>query len=220
MWLSIVTLHGSPHEIALGAAVGMFIGLTPTFGIQIILAIVVSTALKCSRPAAFVTVWVTNVFTLVPIYAFCYVVGQWFHPGKGYSIEEAYDRFEGLLRVMRKFEFWEIWSQSVEMTRMVGNMFVPLLIGGVLVGLVAGAITYGLTLWGVNRYRRLREAIKTRHYEELPGIGKVISIVKEKREERARNAADSSEEDQDEADSDPDLAVNSRADDASEHGRP
>lgn len=187
MWLSVVTLNGSPHQIALGAAVGIFIGISPTFGLQIIMAIVVSTLLKCSRPAAFITVWVTNVFTLVPIYAFCYVVGQWFYPGEGHSLQEAYKRFDGLLREMSRFEFWEFWNQFKEMIRFMGGMFVPLLIGCTLVGGLAAGLTYPLTLWGVYRYRRLRQALRQAHLPQLPGIGRAVGIVKERRSGRRQD---------------------------------
>jgi len=67
----------SPHERALGAAVGVGVGLLPVSPFQIPVLALICIKLKCFRALAFVTVWVANPFTYVPIYAADYVIGSW-----------------------------------------------------------------------------------------------------------------------------------------------
>lgn len=67
--------HASAEEVAQGFALGVFIGITPTFGLHIILAIVCAAYLKKNELAAILGVFVTNPITAVPVYYFCFHVG-------------------------------------------------------------------------------------------------------------------------------------------------
>ena len=53
----VVALRATPHQIAMGAAVGVFLAFTPTFGLQMALAIVVAFVFRISKAA---TVLVDN----------------------------------------------------------------------------------------------------------------------------------------------------------------
>jgi uncharacterized protein len=160
-------LHGSPHKIALGAALGMFIAITPTFGIQLILAFIIASIFRASRPAALISVWVTNIFTLAPIYAFCYLVGAVFVPDADLSMREVYGTMTQLVVSLGSLSFWEIWSQTKVVARLGWDMFLPMLIGGCIVGAVAGAATYPVVYWGVKRYRTVKEMLKHVHLPHL-----------------------------------------------------
>src|SRR3990170_1730378 len=50
----LVNLRASPHEIALGCALGAFVSITPLLGVQTILAVVLALALRASVPAAII----------------------------------------------------------------------------------------------------------------------------------------------------------------------
>jgi hypothetical protein len=69
-------LRGAPEEIAKGLALGIFIGLTPTFGFQMLLAVCLAVMLKENKFAAVLGVWVTNPFTAPFIYALEYESGR------------------------------------------------------------------------------------------------------------------------------------------------
>jgi uncharacterized protein (DUF2062 family) len=73
--------QGSPHDVALGFAAGLFVALTPTCGIQTILAALVAHALRANRAIPLALAWLTNPVTVVPIYYFEYRVGLLFLPG-------------------------------------------------------------------------------------------------------------------------------------------
>jgi uncharacterized protein (DUF2062 family) len=73
--LRFVRLQGTPHEISKGIALGICIGMTPTFGIQMPLAILFAWMLRESKVAAVLGVWITNPLTAPFIYAVEYETG-------------------------------------------------------------------------------------------------------------------------------------------------
>ncbi len=72
----ILVEDNSAHSIAMGLAIGVFIGLLPIFGFQMIPVVAISIRFKINKLAAIAGVWVTNPFTFIPIYSFNYWVGQ------------------------------------------------------------------------------------------------------------------------------------------------
>ena len=60
MLVRFVRLRGLPEEIAKGVALGIFIGMTPTFGFQMAIALLFAYLLRENRLAAILGVWVTN----------------------------------------------------------------------------------------------------------------------------------------------------------------
>ena len=68
-------IRGSPKEIALGFALGLFIGMTPTIGFQMPIAVFVAALFKWNKISAAVAVWITNPVTAPFIYSFSYFVG-------------------------------------------------------------------------------------------------------------------------------------------------
>lgn len=48
----MIHLQGSPHKIALGAAVGVFLSFLPTFGVGALLAILLATIFRLNKIAA------------------------------------------------------------------------------------------------------------------------------------------------------------------------
>ena len=64
----IFEIKDSPHSIALGLAVGLWISLTPTVGIQMTLALIVCTLLRANVLIAVAMCWVSNPITFVPMY--------------------------------------------------------------------------------------------------------------------------------------------------------
>ena len=75
----VLTLDDTPHSIALGTAIGMFVGLTPTVGIQMMVVLAVAGITQrlfhFNRLAGLITVYVSNPLTIVPLYAAFYYIG-------------------------------------------------------------------------------------------------------------------------------------------------
>lgn len=76
---SLLALDDTPHAIALGTAIGMFVGMTPTVGLQMFLVIGIAAATRplfhFNRVAGLITVYISNPLTIVPLYASFYYVG-------------------------------------------------------------------------------------------------------------------------------------------------
>ena len=67
LYLRFIRLRGTAEEVARGMALGVFIGLTPTMGIQMPLAFFFAMLLKENKIAAVIGVWISNPMTAIPI---------------------------------------------------------------------------------------------------------------------------------------------------------
>ncbi len=118
----IRTLQGDPHYIALGMAVGVFMGLTPTVPFQTIIAVMVAFILKASKPAAVIGTLTANPITIPVFYIGSYKIGKLL---LGDTIPN------------------DIQYESVaEFLKLGTDMTLAMLAGGVLLGLVPGIVTY------------------------------------------------------------------------------
>lgn len=69
-------LRRGPEAIARGVFVGLFVGLTPTVGGQTLLMILGCMALRGNFPSAFAVSWVSNPFTVAPLYWLFHGLGK------------------------------------------------------------------------------------------------------------------------------------------------
>ncbi|NIQ94584.1 MAG: DUF2062 domain-containing protein [Desulfuromonadales bacterium] len=119
-------LRGTPEEIAKGFALGIFIGMTPTFGIQMALAIFFAFLLRENKLAALIGVWISNPLTAPFIYALEYESGR---------ILLGMDR----VRLAMQFNFDTFKSLSWE-------VFLPMWVGSLVFGTLCALICYSITL--------------------------------------------------------------------------
>ncbi len=133
-YIRLRRLQGDPRKIALGMALGVFIGVTPTIPFHMILALALAHLFRISRVAAVMGVWVSNPITIPPLYYFSFKLGKWLlYPNHIMSLPQSVDVRE-LLRLG-----WEI------------NL--ALQVGGLILALPSGLAAYYLTLWAIRRYR-------------------------------------------------------------------
>jgi len=71
----LIKIRGEPREIALGFALGIFIGMSPTMGIQIVVAVFFAAILKWNKISAAIGVLITNPITAPFVYSITYLVG-------------------------------------------------------------------------------------------------------------------------------------------------
>jgi len=137
-----VRLRGTPDEIAKGTALGIFIGMTPTFGFQMLIAVFFAWLLRENKIAAALGVWITNPVTAPFIYALEYESGRLLFgmPHVGMPEELSFAALKSL--------GWEV--------------FVPLSVGSLVYGLICASLAYALTLrliplvkaWRIPRWPR------------------------------------------------------------------
>jgi hypothetical protein len=146
-FIHLLHMDDSPHAIALGVAIGAFVAATPTWGVQMLMVVGLAWLLRANKVAGIPVVWITNPFTNVPIYSFCYVVGHALVGGP--SLGEVK---EALVAVSDSNIGWATLGQ-----RWLGLMWhaaAPLWLGCVVVGLVAGAICYVILYYLIAHHRR------------------------------------------------------------------
>jgi len=69
-------IRGNPREVALGMALGLFVGMTPFIGLHTVIAIFLAALFKWNKISAALGVWVTNPLTAPFIYGITYFTGK------------------------------------------------------------------------------------------------------------------------------------------------
>ncbi len=158
-WLrTILNLQDNEHSIALGTAIGVFIGMTPTVGIQmvivVVLALLTRRLIQFNRAAALLAVYISNPVTTLPIYWFDYEVGTMFLPRT-----VTREHFE---QVFRSDSLGQCWILMGDLLLEVGT---PLFLGSLLTGAVAAAIAYPTVLYCVRLVRSTADRAKSARAE-------------------------------------------------------
>ncbi len=150
----ILQINDTPESIALGAAVGMFIAWTPTVGIQMIIMIIVGTVIRANRLAGVAMVYISNPFTLVPIYWVDYLVGC-FVLGMEHI---TWAQFEATCaQFMTNYESLGLWTAVVTFVKEYQQIAVAMAVGGVIIGIVWAIPTYPITLRAVRLHQKRRD---------------------------------------------------------------
>jgi uncharacterized protein (DUF2062 family) len=148
-WLrDLAGLDDPPHKIALGLALGIFIGFVPIMGIQMAVVLPFAFLFGGNKTAAISGVWITNPITVIPIYYINYKVGLLFTPFEPLSKTYFSDLFDHL--TISRF------------LRLGQDVLMPLFAGGIAIGVVASIPTYFVTKRMVVRYRLKRKERKER----------------------------------------------------------
>lgn len=66
----VLSVHEPPHRVAAAFAMGIFIGMSPLLGVHTILGIILAWQLRLNKLVTLIGVYVTNPWTIVPIYTF------------------------------------------------------------------------------------------------------------------------------------------------------
>jgi uncharacterized protein len=127
----ILSLDSHPAHIAAGFAVGVFISITPFFGLHTPLAIAAAFIFRLNKLTTIAGAWVNTPLTVVPVLAASYNLGRFL---RGSEIKPF---------VIKSLQWadMKVYAKS-------------LLLGSSIIGLVAAVIAYFLVYWLVVRFRR------------------------------------------------------------------
>lgn len=148
----ILQINDTPHAIALGAAIGMFLALTPTVGVQVVLAIAICTVIRANRIAAVVLVFVSNPVTMIPIYWIDYWIGSFLLGTEMMTREQFNANWQTIL------DAGMIGGIQEGVRLLFGELGRPMLVGGCVLGLIGAIPTYPITIRAVIAHRRRRDA--------------------------------------------------------------
>jgi uncharacterized protein (DUF2062 family) len=76
VYLRFIRLRGSPHELALGMAFGIFAGMTPIMPFHMVVAVALALVFKASKITSTAGTWICNPLTIYPLYKYCYHIGS------------------------------------------------------------------------------------------------------------------------------------------------
>lgn len=152
IWKKLLSLNDSPHDIALGLALGIFIGFLPIMGIQMgVVLVFILPFRKANKIAAVAGVWISNPLTVIPLYAFIYWVGTLFYPAKSVLTSEI------LKSKMRDIVQLDGFIDQTQAFLSLGaDIFLPMCIGGAVVGFIAMFPTYYFTKKFITGYRQAK----------------------------------------------------------------
>lgn len=118
-------LRGKPHEISLGIAIGVFIGITPIVPFHTVLAVSLAMLLRASKLAAALGVWVCNPLTIPFFYYGSYRLGRFVLGLSELSLPQDYS--------------------FISLIQLGLHVTVAMLHGGVLLGVLPALLAYILT---------------------------------------------------------------------------
>lgn len=74
--LKLIKIRATPHQIALGFALGVFAAFLPILPLQIILALFLAYLLGASKSAAFIGTLISNPLNTIPLHMAYYQIGK------------------------------------------------------------------------------------------------------------------------------------------------
>jgi uncharacterized protein len=142
---SILHADDPPHKLALGIAVGIFVALLPLIGIQMVLSFALAWLLRANKAVGVALVWISNPFTMVPLFypgywLGCKILGR--KPGGEWS---------ELIRSERSPS-----AIMVEFAENLQDFAAPLFLGTFIVAAGLSLISYYVSLFLIRNYRLKR----------------------------------------------------------------
>ncbi|MFB3924792.1 MAG: DUF2062 domain-containing protein [Syntrophales bacterium] len=130
-----ICLKGEPGKIAMGMAIGVFVGVTPTIPFHTVLIMVLIFIFRQNLTAALLGAWITNPVTMPVFYLVEYEIGRFFL---------GWDQHRLVLN-----------DYSMESILKVGlEIFYPLLLGGLILAPFFAVPAYFITYRAVTAMRK------------------------------------------------------------------
>jgi uncharacterized protein (DUF2062 family) len=161
--LRLLHANDSPHRIALGAGLGLFVAWTPLIGLHILIVLALAFLLRANKFVAIASVWVSNPFTFIAIYYPNYLLGgallRSFNPQRQVSDQQIREMFSRLDMQALIYGFFhtEFWQNLFDLLWMRGpELWIGSVIMGSVVGLIGYLIVYRITKWYREAYPHRR----------------------------------------------------------------
>jgi uncharacterized protein (DUF2062 family) len=139
LYLRIIGFRGSPHELALGMTIGIFIGIMPIVPFHMITAVALAILLKASKITAAGATWICNPVTVYPIYNYCYKIGTTIL-GFDYNVKLLMPMVEAI----NAGEYFKAATSILGGGAMAIGTF---LLGGIILGVLFSAPSYVISLY-------------------------------------------------------------------------
>jgi uncharacterized protein (DUF2062 family) len=158
---AVLHLDEEPSRLAAGLGVGVFIGVTPFYGLHTLLALIAAFVFRLNKAATITGAWINLPWFAPFVYGFCLTLGEAILSGDFRSFSWA--SLGSLADVARRYLRASPREQAGNFLQLLWDMlFVaskPLFVGTTVVGLVLGVVTYFIALEAIRDVRRLRHRI-------------------------------------------------------------
>ncbi len=162
---AVLHLDEEPRRLAAGMALGVFIGVTPLYGLHTLLALVAASVFRVNKAATITGAWINLPWFAPFVYAFSLQFGEAILSGdwSRFSLASVYAlalSAGAYLRANPRETAGTLWQVVWDMLFVASK---PLLVGTTIVGAVLGLIAYVVTLEAVRDIRRLRARMHSAH---------------------------------------------------------
>ena len=166
-----IRIRGNPREVALGFALGIFVGMTPTMGVQTPIAIFFAALCGWSKLSAAIGVWISNPLTAPVIYGVTYITGaKMMH-----------------LAPVFKLPLSPTWSTLKAMLMKAPQALGAMTVGGIVIGLPLAVLAYYLSYGAVEKYQK---DVKEKLVRQKAKLADTKEKVKKKVLERKAQSAE------------------------------
>lgn len=141
-YVRLIRINDSPEKIAGGLALGVALGVLPSFGLGIVIALFTAGLFRVNRVSAVLGTLVMNPWTATFFWALSYLSG---------SLVMGQDLHETIALVRTLKGQPDLWKSLVG-----GRLLLPYIIGNVLVTVAASATFYMGALYVVRGYRKAK----------------------------------------------------------------
>lgn len=143
--MNLIRIDDAPEKIAWGMALGVFLGFFPTFGLGMVMAVLLSAYFRINKVAALLGTLVMNPWTSPIVWTGSYLLGAHL---LNLDIAQLLADIRDLKAAEASLETWTKLLAS--------DVLWPYLLGNFLFSVGSAILFYYLTLWGVRTYRRIR----------------------------------------------------------------
>lgn len=155
-------LPDTPHKIARGVGVGVYISFTPFFGMHFFLAVVLAALFRGNVLAALLGTFFGNPISFPLIATGSLTFGRWLlgrdaGTAKHKSILHLFSHAAKDFWFNFKALFTENTADWTNIGEFMAGMFLPYLVGGLLPGVAAGLICYFVSVPIISAYQKRRK---------------------------------------------------------------
>ena len=132
----ILTIRESPHRIGLAFGIGVFIGMSPLLGLHTVLGIAVAWQFRLNKLVTLLGVYITNPWTIIPIYTFGTWVGA---------------KLLGITHIIPDVDWGNVTFRIL--LNDLRHLLAPFVVGTFFIGAISSVIGYALTHHTVKKAR-------------------------------------------------------------------
>ncbi len=145
LYLKIFRINDSPHKIAAGFGLGVFLGILPATGV--IAAIILSVFLRINRASAILGSVITNTWVTIPFFFMSIQIGAKLSGSTPESIKAEW------ILLFQDFHWAKLMEGAAQ------KIFIPIVLGYIFLSLCAGVLAYLIAL-AVTSWMQRRKAIR------------------------------------------------------------